>query len=301
MSIKRLKTLIAVAEEGTFAAAAEVVHLSQAAVSVQMKSMEEDFNLELFDRAKRPPELTLAGKALVPKARELVCSYDNLIPSITGEKLFAGELVMGAVPTCLSGLIPKALVRLRKTFPELRIKIVPGLSGDLLLQLERGFLDVAVCTEPVKRQNHLIWHHLANEPLFVLAPPQAVGDDPINLLQTSPFIRFNRQAWVGWQINEWITRKNIRVKDAMELDSLEAISTMVYNNLGVSIVPLRCVPGPSQLPLRRLSLGDSIKPRSLGLLSMHNSPKESLIQATYKTFSRLIEGEKAHQTSSSDF
>ena len=289
MTIQRLKTLIAVSEQGSFIDAARVVHRTQAAVSMQMKGLEDDFMLELFDRSKRPPELNPAGRALIPKAREIILSYENMIRSATGEHLFAGELTIGAVPTTLAGLIPQTLVRFRETFPDLRVRIVPGLSDQLQSQLERGFLDAAVITKPMRRQQHLNWRYLANEPMILLAPSQAEGTDPIEMLNNYPFIRFNRQAWVGQQIDEWIISKNIRVQDVTELDNLEAITVMVYHNLGVSIVPLRCVFAPSRLPIRRISLGRSIKPRTLGLVSSLRSPKESLIDATFQTMSELIE------------
>lgn len=78
MSIRYLKTLLAIAEKGSFAAAARTVNLTQSAVSMQMKALEDDLGLSLFDRSRRPPVLTEAGKALVPRARQIVVSYENL-------------------------------------------------------------------------------------------------------------------------------------------------------------------------------------------------------------------------------
>ena len=143
MSIRRLKTLVAVAEEGSFAAAADAVHLSQGAVSMQMKALEEDLQVELFDRSKRPPELNEAGRALVPKARELIELYAGMVDIAAGNAAFFGSLTIGAVPTALAGLIPKTLAALRDSYPDLRVRVVPGLSADLMTQIERGQLDAA--------------------------------------------------------------------------------------------------------------------------------------------------------------
>ena len=72
MSIRRLRTLLAIAERGTFAAAAADVHVSQAAVSMQMKALEDELGVVLFDRSRRPPALTASAHSLLPKAREIV-------------------------------------------------------------------------------------------------------------------------------------------------------------------------------------------------------------------------------------
>ncbi|WP_142848047.1 LysR family transcriptional regulator [Telmatospirillum sp. J64-1] len=289
MSIRRLKTLIAVAEAGTFAAAAEVVHVSQAAVSMQMKSLEEELRTTLFDRSKRPPELNQTGQALIPKARDIIQAYDRLVQSMSGKDVFSGELVLGVVPTCVPGLAPLAMVRLRDAYPDLRIRIIPGLSADLMPQLERGFLDTAIISEPPRTIGHLYWRQLAEEPLVVLAAREVQGDDPLELLKTRPFIRFNRQAWVGRQIDEMLQRNGIRVQENMELDSLEAIETMVFHNLGVSVVPRRCVPPPVSLPIWQLPLNTHAKPRVLGLVWRQDSPKQRLIEVVYDSMAELVE------------
>lgn len=291
MSIRRLKTLVAVAEEGSFAAAADAVHLSQGAVSMQMKALEEDLQVELFDRSKRPPELNEAGRALVPKARELIELYAGMVDIAAGNAAFFGSLTIGAVPTALAGLIPKTLAALRDSYPDLRVRVVPGLSADLMTQIERGQLDAAIMTGPPRPVPHLTWRVLAEEPLILLAPPGTEGDDPIELLRTQPFIRFSRQAWVGRDIDDWLRRKGLRVRETMELDSLDVISTMVYHNLGVSIVPLRCVDSPIRLPNRRMALGTDIKPRLLGLMSSPDSSKAPLLDAAFRTMVDLVREE----------
>jgi DNA-binding transcriptional LysR family regulator len=96
MSIRRLKTLIAIAEKGTFAAAADVVHISQAAVSQQMKGLEDELQIRLFDRSKRPPELSQLGLALTARSREIVHAYDAMLKSLTGDSPFSGKLMIGA-------------------------------------------------------------------------------------------------------------------------------------------------------------------------------------------------------------
>ena len=85
MSIRLLKTLIAISETGRFGAAADVVCVSHAAVSQQMKRLEAELEVSLFDRGKRSPELNQLGQAMVRKAYEVVRSYETMLVSLVGE------------------------------------------------------------------------------------------------------------------------------------------------------------------------------------------------------------------------
>jgi DNA-binding transcriptional LysR family regulator len=277
MSIQRLRTLLAIAESNTFADAADLVSLTPAAVSQQMKLLEGALGVTLFDRARRPPELNPLGRELVPKVRDIVRAYDTLVVSVTSEFMVGEEFAIGAVPTTMMGLMPQTMKSLRASYSNLHIRIHPGLSGELYPQVDRGFVDAAIITEPVNVYSHLRWQPFVDEPLIVLAPLEAPQVAPEHLLETFPFIRFSRRAWVGQHIDEWLRRKNLRIHECMELDTLEAISAMVFNNLGVSIVPHRCVPSPRPFSLRRVPLGPSAKPRRLGVLSRRDSRKSRLV------------------------
>lgn len=288
MSIRRLKTLIAIAKTGTFAEASEIVHVSQAAVSQQMKSLEEDLQVTLFDRSRRPPVLNQIGLALISKARDVVYAYDTMLHTIVGEGALQGQLMIGAVPTAVTGLVPRTVTALRADYPELHIRISPGPSSSLMPQVDRQHLDAAILTEPNHVPNHMIWYPFAEEPLVLLAPLSATSDDPMALLATYPYIRFSRQAWVGGLIDHWLEKHDVQVEESMELDTLEAISTMVFHNLGVSIVPDRCVPSPHPLPLKRVPLRPPAAPRILGLLSRKDNIKFRLIEALGDTLTQIV-------------
>jgi len=282
MSIRRLRTLLAVADEGTFAAAARAVFVSQAAVSMQMKSLEQELGATLFDRNKRPPMLNAPGLALLPRAREIVRAYDEMLRAVSDTHGLAGELTIGAVPTTMTGLVPKAISGLRAAYPMLHIRVVPELSAGLLPQVDRGHLDAAIVSEPQYPISQLEWTPFAAEPLIVLAAMDTPNDDPETLLRERPFIRFNRQAWVGRLIHDWLQTRRIHVREVMELDTLEAISTMVFHGLGVSIVPRRCVPSPSPLALKRIPLEAPDHGRVLGVIMRPDCPNRRLVEVFTK-------------------
>lgn len=277
MSIKHLRTLVAVADHRTFSDAADAVCLTHAAVSQQMRALESELNLTLFDRSTRTPTLNATGRALVAKAREVLRSYDGMVPAILDETSLSGEISIGSVSTALTGLIPRAMTTLKHTCPGLRLSIRPGLTAPLTSAIERDQLDAAVMTKPFVLPDDLEFREIAHEPLRLIASAETESDDPVELLTTRPFIRFNRDAVVGAQIEAWVQSRKLRVTEAMELDNLDAISSMVFADLGVSIVPQTCVPAPNALPLKWIDLGPTAPVRILGLAFKSDTPKTRII------------------------
>ena len=288
MSIRRLKTLIAVAEKGTFAAAATARFVSHAAVSQQMKTLEDELGVSIFDRSRRSPVLNQHGRNLVAKARDVVHAYNNMVSSVHDDDRVAGELVFGAVSTCMTSLVPRVVGMLKRRYPKLHVRVVPGLSAELQIQVERGYLDAAVLSEPPFLPNGLSWRAFAEEPLILLASLEEESDDPEWLLESRPFIRFNRRAWLGRQIDEWLQANKLNIREGMELDTLESISSMVFYQLGVSIVPRRCVPSARPLPLKRIPLGPSARPRILGVVARKDGLKFQLLEVLLAELVELV-------------
>lgn len=288
MSIRLLKTLLAVAEHGTFSAAADAVFITHAAVSQQMKALEEEWKIAIFDRSKRTPELTPIGRTLVEKAREVVRAYDNLVPSVLGDDGLKGVVMLGTVHTTLAGLVPMTISLLKSAYPDLHVAVQPGLTNELLHQVERSHLDAAVITKPKLIPRGLAWLEIAVEPLQLLASLETDSDDPVHLLKSNPFIRFTRDAVVGSLIETWLQEQRIDVRDSMELEGLEAISTMVLCNLGVSIAPRRCFQSANPLKLKRLPLPDG-PVRHLGLISRSDTTKARVIEEIH---GKLLEAVK---------
>jgi len=279
MSIRALRTLISIHRHGSFRAAAESENLSAAAISQQMRNLESLWKLELFERSFRSPKLTATGLALVDEAEVIVAAYDNLADKVRSGEEVSGELILGAVPTTLTGLVPLALTQLKMLHPSIRVRIVPGLSNQLLLQIERGQIHAAVISKPELLPKPLSFSKIATEDLVLLAAESAEDLPAIELLQSQPFIRFNRDAVVGRQIEAWLQNNGIVVNDVMELEGLEAISSMVAAGLGISIVPNRCIVESDHLPLRRIPLGGDAPSRLLGLVSRIDSPKAMVTKA----------------------
>ncbi len=289
MSIRRLQTLIAVAETSSFAEAAERVHLTPAAVGQQMKSLESEIGSPLFERKQRSPTLNQLGRSLLPKAKDLILSYQSLLSSASGEFHQERELTIGAVDTVMSGLLPRVLTRLREHYEGFHLRIIPGLSSELLAQVDRGSIDAAIISQPRQLYSYFDWWPIASEPLVLIAPESVETESPEELLKHWPFIRFNRNAWVGQQIDQWLIKSKIKVREVMELTTLDAISTMVASELGVSIVPDNCVPPSRQLPIKRILLEGNATVRVLGVLSRNDHVDTGAVKILVDELMNVVE------------
>ena len=280
MNLRQLRTLVAIGEHGSFAAAGKVIGLSPSALSLQVKGLEEELGEVLFDRALRPPVPTRAGRRLIGRAQAILQQIDELSGAGDEERI-TGRLTVGAVPTTLSGIVPKALGELRERHPDLAITVVNGSSSKLADQTYKRELDVAVITQPPQRLAGLVWRQVAEEPYLVIAPEDAEGATDRELLTRNPFIWFNRQTWAGQQIERHLNQKNMAVDARMEIDSLDAIRSMVSAGLGVSIIP-DCI-GAEPLPanVRVVPFGQPPSSRTIGLVHRQQNADELLVGTFY--------------------
>jgi DNA-binding transcriptional LysR family regulator len=287
MSIKLLRTLIAVADTGSFAAASGQVHVSQAAVGQQMRLLEDVLGASLFDRNAKPPTLTALARSLIPKAREVVLAYDSLLSDAGGESPLTGTLRLGAVPSSLHGLVPMALKRLMQSTPQLHVQVIPGLSNDLLEMIDRGAVDAAITSALFTPTPRFRTYHIAQEPLVLITAPDAPEGTPEKLLRTLPYIRHTQRAAAGQIAEEWLSRNQIKVQTSMELESLETVASVVAHGLGVSVVPDICMPDAVFESLRRIPLEEA--GRSLSLLTRADSSKALLTERLMEEILKVVQ------------
>ena len=172
MSLRALRTLQAIARHGSFAGAGKAVGLTQSAVSLQVKALEEEFGAALFDRSRRLPVLTEAGRIVVARSAEVLALYDDIAAALGDERSLAGRLRVGAVQTALAGVLPDALVALNRAHPRVRVSVSVGLSAEMAEKVAAGELDAALTTEPVRPYPAgLVWTPLYRDRFWLFAPP----------------------------------------------------------------------------------------------------------------------------------
>lgn len=235
--IRELKTFICVAQKGTFAAAGQQVGLTQSAVSAQIKSLEQTLGVRLFDRTGRSATINAAGERAIPLAEEILQLFGRMGAADSAND-FRGALRIGAIGTVQTGLLPQALVALRSKAPFIETHLVPGVSLNLLSQLDAGELDLAIMIKPpfsLPKDLHL--EVIAREAFVLIAGKDVEGDDPLALLAKQPFVRYDRGSFGGRLVTQFLKEQTIHVQQALELDELDAIVKMVRSGLGVSLVP----------------------------------------------------------------
>ncbi len=164
--IRELQTLLVVAKTGSFAAAGDQIGLTQGAVSLQMRRLEEHLGLTLFERSGRSARLNASGRQVVERSAAILELWQQLGRD-EGEQ---GHLRVGAIASVHSGLIPM-LARFRERWPQVTLRVVPGVSLNLLGQVDSGELDLAVMIRPpFELPLELTWQTLRREPVRLLLP-----------------------------------------------------------------------------------------------------------------------------------
>lgn len=239
-SIRNLNTFLAVARHGSFVAAGHEIGLTAAAVGLQIRALEDELRQKMFDRSGRSIVLNTVGRAMVAPLTDIVAQYDALSDLADCESL-GGKLVMGALVSALMGAFADCLLSLASQHPALEVKLFSGLSADFTRRVEGGELDAAVVAQPPFRlPTSLVWTSLYDEPMVMIVPCEprfALAKEPLRILRESPFLRFDREAWTGHLVNDALNQAGAKVREGMELNSVEAILALVRQGFGVSIVP----------------------------------------------------------------
>jgi DNA-binding transcriptional LysR family regulator len=277
MSIKQLRTLLAIEKNGSFSAAADQLFITKAAVGQQMKLLEESLNTKLFDRRRLIPTVNPAGILFAKEAHKVIENYDKLFNSTHADEDFRGTISVGSVPSAILALVPLAVKSMMKEATNTKIRIVPGMSTDLYDHVLNGSIDVVILSQPQRVEPSLQWEVLAEEPLVLLTSSSFKGNDPIKILQTEPYIRLAQRTSVGSLADNWLTKNKIVVKETMIMDSMETLGCMVAHGLGVSVAPDLTKPDPIFSNLRKIALPNSSDARILGMLTRRDNHKHKVI------------------------
>ena len=240
MEIRQLKAFLAIAEAKTFTAGARRVNVTQAAISMQIRQLEDEVGLQLFTRTPRRVIMTEAGEYLLERARKILREHDSALAEIAElGGVEHGRLRIGSASAMFATQqLPHILQQLRARYPNAELGVISGTSQTLVDKIMHGEVDIAFVSLPVENSSiatDLLFsdeivaiahpsHHRANERYI-----SAAG------LAGEKLILGERGGNTRRMIDDFFNAANVRPHVVMELSRQEAINQMVENNLGVGI------------------------------------------------------------------
>lgn len=170
-TIRQLEYFLALAKHLNFRKAAEACFVMQPTLSAQIKQLEQNLGVSLFERDKRQVLLTQHGEVLVRRACRVIDAVDDMLDASAGlEKPLSGPLRLGVIPTIAPYLLPKSIHRIRKRFPDLMLYIREDTTERLLELLARGQLDVLLLAREAELGDVEVLDLFSDR--FMLAVPQ---------------------------------------------------------------------------------------------------------------------------------
>ncbi|MFB6957753.1 MULTISPECIES: LysR family transcriptional regulator [unclassified Streptomyces] len=246
MQFQQLQYFVAVAETRHFTRAADLVHVAQPSLSQQIKALERELGADLFLRARGNITLTDAGEALLPLARRILADADTARHEVQElVQLRRGRVRLGATPSLCTGLLPDVLRAFHDRYPGIRLLVEEGGSHDLVRELARGALDLALVVLPLPTPSPaLTTVELLREDLVVVSSPEAPapggpGRRSVGIadLEGERLVMFRH----GYDLRE-LTVAACRAEGfepdlAVEGGEMDAVLGFVRAGLGVAVVP----------------------------------------------------------------
>lgn len=247
LNLGNLATFRLVVQRGSFSAAADVLGLSQPAVSLQVRQLEQFLQTRLIERTGRGIKATAAGIALLAHSEQIELAVSAAVQSVSEfNREISGSITLGTGATACIHLLPPLLLKLREQHPLLTVGVTTGNTLDIVRAVEENRLDLGLVTLPAIGRNLAVRSVLDEEFVCILASNQEALPPAVTpeVLQTLPLIVFESGSGTRDLIDGWFLADGRAIAPVMQLGSIEAIKRMVRAGLGYSIVPRMAVAHP---------------------------------------------------------
>jgi DNA-binding transcriptional LysR family regulator len=276
MDLRQLAALVAVADTGTFSAAADHLHTVQSNVSTHVARLERELGVTLVDRAQG--RLTEEGEAVVARARRVAAELDALVADVASLRdEVEGSVRMGVIGTTGRWLMPLLLAGMEADHPKVRVGVLEGNTTALVPHLVGGRLDLAVVNLPVVDPDVVV-DLLFEEDLLLVAPadhPLAGDDGEITMAELAehPLLLPPPGASIRVDLDAAAADAGVELRAKAELDGMRLMASLTLEGYGAAVLPSSAVPGWLEgdwtlrpirgVPVRRVGIGR----RRRGLLS----------------------------------
>lgn len=285
MTVKQIRAFLAVAQSLSFAVACERLHLSQSALSLTIKALEEGLGGRLFSRNTRNVALTPEGEALVPLARRLIADWENAEDELRQRfSLQRGRVTLAAMPSFAGNRLPEVLKTFRLRYPKVNVRVDDVINEQVLERVRERQVELGVAFEPPQSAS------LQFTPLyldrFVAVVPRdsplaSQGSTDWQALLEQPFITLQRPSTVRVMLEEHLQAHGIQLPVELESHQLATVGRMVACGLGVSAVPALCAGQMEELGAHCITLREPRIERAIGVLTKPGHELSAAAQALF--------------------
>jgi len=244
MSDRRLKVFHTVARLLSFTKAAEALHMTQPAVTFQVRQLEEYFNTRLFDRTHNKVSLTPTGEKVSDFAERIFDLYtemENSVRDLTGE--ISGALTIGASTTIAEYMLPALLGEFKSQYPEINLRLKVSNSEGIVSMVEHNVIDLGIVESPVTNKNLIVEVCHDDHLVVVTAPDHELAKRGAKVkpaeLKQYPFVCREEGSGTREVITQYLVDQNVNPAEmnySMELGSPEALKGAVEADMGISIL-----------------------------------------------------------------
>jgi DNA-binding transcriptional LysR family regulator len=273
MELRHLRYFVAAAEAENVSRAALGLHVSQPALSRQIRDLEEELGFPLFERSAKSVRLTEAGKAFLAEARAVLQRADEAVASARSVAIGAStELHIGYAPSPTVRIMPAALRAFHAQAPQIRVKLHDLSTGEMLVGVREGKLQAALLVRPNRRMlQGLRFEDLARDTMCLAVPPghALARHRSVTLEQTArePLVIFSRKEYpeYGEYIDSFFAGIKANPRITAEHDSSASLIAAIESGTGLAIVPrsFSCSTGPR---LKLIALKPAPEPIVIGIV-----------------------------------
>ena len=272
MELRHLDAVLAVADEGSFTAAADALSTVQSNVSEQIRQLEAELGAELFVRSRRGAEPTDCGEVVLERARRIRRELDSLRADLSMlQGLQVGDASFGVVGTASRWLVPELVADLRRRAPGVHLRIVEGASERLAAEVLAGDLTQAIVTEPVD-DRRLAVETVLEEALLAVAPadqPLPRGTVSLAALNEIGMVLPPAGNPLRSEIEAAAARQGVKLEVVVEVEGIRLIADLVAAGAGASVLPETALPDALD-GVRVMSLA-GMPPRRLALINTRDA------------------------------
>lgn len=302
MTITQLQYVLAIAEQKNFTKAAEKCFVTQPTLSTQIQKLEEELDVIIFNRNKKPIELTEVGQKIVAQARNIVSEAERIQDIVDQQKGFiGGEFRLGIIPTIMPTLLPMFLNNFINKYPKVKLKIEELTTEEIIDRLNEGHLDAAIVATPLALES-IKERVLYYEPFVAYIPPnhrlhQSEKIKPSDLDIEDVLLLEDGHCFREGVINLCKSfKKNIENKFQIESGSIETLIKLSNEGLGMTLLPyLHTLDIKEKLSSNLRHFEEPTPAREVGIIYHKSELKMQIIEALQKVISGVVRGAIAFQ------